>query len=198
MLLALIAGSFAWLGLRADLRPSRAAPDAADAPLVRVAMDEGAPDVTELRQRVRSLEQQVRANSESTASAIAAMPTATSVSSPPPTPELDGPAVATQLEELIAEQPIDRGWAGGEERTLSEFFRSLAPGDGAHLEDLECRNSMCRVQIHFDDEHARQRFTDDRIGQPPFDHGGFYHSDAETGAFALYTAREGHTLPDVH
>jgi hypothetical protein len=85
--------------------------------------------------------------------------------------------------------------ARGEENAVVAFFATDS-AKGAHLEKAECRESMSRIRVRFDDSSAHAHFLTN-MGSPPFDHGGFYRTDEATGAFTLYTAREGRTLPSV-
>ena len=93
-----------------------------------------------------------------------------------------------------AENP-DKRWAPVEENAVAALF-STDSAQGARLEKAECRESMCRIRVHFDDPGARTHFMAN-IGVAPFNHGGFYRTDEATGAFTLYTAREGRSLPSV-
>lgn len=96
---------------------------------------------------------------------------------------------------VFATENPDKRWAPLEENAVAAVF-STDSAQGARLEKAECRESMCRIRVRFDDPGARSHFLA-KIGVPPFDHGGFYRVDEATGAFTLYTAREGRTLPSV-
>lgn len=95
----------------------------------------------------------------------------------------------------LAAERADARWAPAEESVVLAFFASDA-AKGARLEKAECRESMCRIRVRFDDHEARARFLT-KIGTPPFQHGGFYRTDDASGIFTLYSAREGRTLPSL-
>lgn len=152
-----------------------------------------------LRAEVASLGDQLRARSPAAAAS-------TKPEAPPTEGELErdpAPAAPQAVREPAALQAgydaafdrelPDAGWARDEERAIVGFFGTDA-AQGARLERVECHESMCRMQIQFQDPAAHQRFMVN-LGSPPFDHGGFHRTDETTGALTLYTAREGRSMP---
>lgn len=114
---------------------------------------------------------------------------------PPEQPPLEYAAVAASYEAIFDAERTDTAWSIGEQRAISDLFARGV--EGARLQKAECREDMCRVSIQFSTPAARQQFINAGIGQPPFDHGGFFHTDEATGDFTLFSAREGRTLPAV-
>jgi hypothetical protein len=110
-------------------------------------------------------------------------------------PPLEPAQVQERYQSLFEAEVVDTNWARDEERSVVGFFGSEA-NRGAHLDKVECRESMCRILVRFDDPGARSGFIA-QMGSPPFDHGGFYRTDEATGDVTLFTAREGRALPDV-
>lgn len=124
-----------------------------------------------------------------------AEPASTESAEPPPQPPLEYAAVAASYEAIFDGERTDSAGAVADQRAISDLFARGV--EGATLQKAECRVNMCRVNIQFSNAAARQKFISGGIGQPPFDHGGFFHTDETTEAFTLFSAREGSTLPEV-
>lgn len=107
--------------------------------------------------------------------------------------ELDPAAVRGHYEQLFDEQATDATWSDSESQLITQHFASGAV-TGIALRRVDCRASMCRVELHVEDDERRTPFLRD-IGLPPFQHGGYYHNDLESEEIVLFTAREGLPLP---
>jgi HAMP domain-containing protein len=110
--------------------------------------------------------------------------------------DLDVNALRAGFQAVFEGQATDWAWANQQQGEIASAFKKL-PQPGARLDKVECRQSMCRVDARFDSARARQTFLNESIGAPPFDHGGFYHTNYETEAVTLFLAREGHSLPSL-
>jgi hypothetical protein len=192
----LAGGLAAWSRARNRARPAGAesaataeAPPAAPQRAANAALGAVNWRVNVLQAQVEGLQQQVAART-------AATPPATHPAAALPE-RGDDPAKLVQVryDAVFEAQPADPAWAPAERRVIADFFSSTTIA-GMRLEALECRDSLCRVRLHFDDDLRRREFTA-RLGEPPFHHGAFYRAEPETGQFALFTAREGRALPRV-
>jgi hypothetical protein len=154
--------------------------------------------VESLRAQVENLKAQhaslILPTASSTASPTAepALIASAGAAAPPP---LEYAAVAASYETLFDAERTDSAWSVHEQRAIFDLFARGV--EGATLQKAECHEDMCRVNILFSNTAARQKFISGGIGQPPFDHGGFFHTDETTGAFTLFSAREGRALPAV-
>lgn len=54
---------------------------------------------------------------------------------------------------------------------------------------------MCRMEIRFRDDEARDAFKF-KLGTPPLSNGGFYQEQGET-ELVYFAARAGHPLPPL-
>ncbi|MDF3066532.1 MAG: hypothetical protein K0R38_2133 [Polyangiaceae bacterium] len=179
------------LGLVFALRePSRApAPRAQDAPPATIPT-EMSRELAVLRAEVAALKAQPRS---STATPVDPAPPAALPPPSPPTP-VTPEAARAHFDEVIESEPWDPAWAREEERSIGAFVREEA-GDGAALESVSCRSSMCRLRVRFADDGGREAFKL-KIGLPPLNNGGFYQDEGE-GRLVFFAAREGHPLPQV-
>jgi hypothetical protein len=118
----------------------------------------------------------------------------------PPEPEPVAPqpttaeAAQTHFEHILETEPLDAAWARAEEQSIRDFVQAEA-GEGAALESVSCRSSMCRLKLSFPSDGGRDTFKL-KLGLPPLSNGGFYKEEGETG-LAYYAARAGHPLPAV-
>jgi ActR/RegA family two-component response regulator len=93
------------------------------------------------------------------------------------------------------DQATDPEWAQRAEKAM--FDSTASPAfRGAELEEAECRRTLCRAVVTFEDHHARERFPQVIDLEPwtPWTHGGFVR-DHEDGKIEVFVVREGHALP---
>ena len=115
--------------------------------------------------------------------------------------EPEGPApdqgrlVQVRYDGIFDVQALDFTWAQSERKVLADFFSASAL-PGVRVDELDCRESMCRARLHVEGDLARRGFVA-RLGSPPFDHGTFFHADAETGQLTVFSARQGRQLPGL-
>lgn len=114
---------------------------------------------------------------------------------PPSRPALDGATIQARFSEILEGDVSDGAGALTEERTIADFV-SRAAVPGTRLEAVDCRSSLCRLQLHIDNESAGSAFRA-HIGEAPLDRGGFFHIDAAAGTMTFFSPREGHSLPTL-
>ncbi len=98
---------------------------------------------------------------------------------------------------LRAEGP-DTPWAGASERTIREV--SVNPElAGSSVQSVECRTTICRVEVLHDSEQAADRFGGPFLAKLPNLPRGMvrrYPPDADgRSRSVVFLAREGHRLP---
>jgi len=125
-------------------------------------------------------------------------------------PEEEAPVPrADFVETAFDEQRVDSSWAFDKERQIEEFISNLASEETEDdntpqtrallskitLTDSECRDTMCRIEVSFEnDPQARDQFLL-MLGRPPFD-GPSFSTQSENGQTTLaYIARENFSLP---
>jgi uncharacterized protein (DUF2236 family) len=114
---------------------------------------------------------------------------------PPPSPApLEGPEIRVRYDKIFDQEVADLNWSRAERQTLAGFF--AGDPEGLRVEALECKRSMCRARLGFENRTARDRFLA-KVGTPPLDKGSFWNSNPEGTSVALFTAREGQPMPDV-
>jgi hypothetical protein len=183
---------------RQDSQPEKSSPGASSVAEPATPLQASLPvaELQLLRARVAGLEAELHPL-QPAALPAAAMPLATGESSPhaESSRAAEPAALQARYDAAFAAESVDPPWARAEESAVQTFFDAES-AKGAHLEKAECRESMCRMRLRFDDSSTRSHFLTN-LGSPPFDHGGFYRIDEDTGAFMLYTSRKGRTLPSA-
>jgi len=102
--------------------------------------------------------------------------------------------IEAQYMSLLDAEPVDAAWAVPEQRAIRDFVARTAPD--AQIEEVECRSNLCRLRVRLPSETALSNFRY-QIGQPPLDHGGFFHIDPESHTLSYFSPRAGSKLPDV-
>lgn len=100
------------------------------------------------------------------------------------------------LDDLASNEAIDETWASGAEATLSSSFAASA-APSMSLGDVECRSSICRMQMTADlsEEQAIIQSIEDF---QPWEGGQvLLNIDPETGVGQVYVARTGSSLPGM-
>jgi hypothetical protein len=146
-------------------------------------------EVSNLRQRLIDAET-ARATGESS-DAVSDSESSPNVE-PPPAP-LDGASMHQGYDTVFEGELTDVAWARNEERAITTFVSS---NGASKLESVECRTHMCRIVVSFSDARSREMFRA-RIGEPPLDHGGFYHIDSDGNRLTYFEARAGEVLPPL-
>lgn len=98
------------------------------------------------------------------------------------------------LDDQLTGEGRDATWSGETERALADVFADeIFPG--SHLDDAECRSTVCRLRVSHDDDDVRQGFLAEIPSGPPFDGEGYFHKPEGSQETVVYLVRRGHTLP---
>jgi hypothetical protein len=115
-----------------------------------------------------------------------------------PRPQLTGKELADSYTAYLQAERVDTSWSSHQESAIAAAFR----GDwlkGSTLGRVDCRTSLCRMEVDHDSGEAEERFAQAVPMTPPFDQGGFSQrvtDDRGTHTIA-FILREGHELPRV-
>jgi len=153
------------------------------------ALDELAP----LRQRLSAVENELRRSRSSEGSQAQEAVVDEAEPAAAPHPPLSPAAVHQSLDARLLEERADPTWAPREEQSFKAFFADAARAHG-QLTGVACRETLCQLRVRFKSAAERGRFEQEQLGTPPFDQGGFLHTDETTGELLLYTARAGQQL----
>lgn len=102
----------------------------------------------------------------------------------------------TALLSSLEQQGRDPQWGRFIEDVLDDAF-ALESFEGASLGEVDCRTTLCRVQIDTTDEMALDRVLETIPQTPPFATNGLIQRTGtpEAPQLAVFFAREGHRLP---
>jgi hypothetical protein len=108
----------------------------------------------------------------------------------------------TAVEAGFAAETVDREWAPGARRDLSDHVAALLP-QASSVRDVDCRSSMCRLELVVADAAASERFMRQAFASPATSvwSGGGFAEPAQANpdgslAVVLYLAREGAAFPE--
>ncbi|MCH9684542.1 MAG: hypothetical protein K0V04_24110 [Deltaproteobacteria bacterium] len=113
---------------------------------------------------------------------------------PEPDPEQRHAEQEQFYDDTFEQQGLDAAWAEREEQQMIEAFGSESFA-GLQLTTVQCRATMCRIDIELDRPDDREVFLA-RLGQPPLNKGGHFRPGEDDRALVVFTGREGH--PVVH
>ena len=102
-------------------------------------------------------------------------------------------AIAGDLREAMNAEPVDESWR---DQTEATFHSAVAEIAGADTVAVECRSTLCRVELAHATADERTRATDALTTKIPWDASGYVQmvpSDPPTSV--IYIARAGHELP---
>jgi hypothetical protein len=105
--------------------------------------------------------------------------------------------VIGSYEAFHAGQSKDPAWSASTSRAIVETLHEVNM-EGSTADAVDCRTTVCRLDIGHADQAAQAYFLQHIPVQPPFDTSGFYHRvETEDGASrtVLYLARNGFELP---
>lgn len=101
-------------------------------------------------------------------------------------------AVVT-LDESVRTEPVDASWAKPAEASIAKGAGTV---DGLSLERVECRSSLCRIEVTFANLEARDTGTRGLAHAVPWETVAFYRAAPDDPKrMVMYVAREGMTLP---
>jgi hypothetical protein len=118
---------------------------------------------------------------------------------PPPSPpaqRVTADSLAARMSAGLTTESRDPSWAPSAETTLYAALRAEAFKDTS-LKSVECRATMCRIELSHRDRDAQSRFTQAVNDVPLFQNTEYFAhgQDREWKHYVLYLAREGHKLP---
>ena len=105
--------------------------------------------------------------------------------------------LAATCEARLRSEPSDVRWARHAEASVAS---GIAAGgfEGVTVHEVECRTSLCRLTIDFDDEQIRDGTFSDVLSHIPWDGIRFFRaSDGDPRRIVVYAAREGRQLPGL-
>jgi len=104
-------------------------------------------------------------------------------------------ARADNLDRLLKNDPVDRGWADA----VEEKARTWASEENrAELTSLVCGSKFCRAEILPKDPADRRGVLDNATLTPPFNTNGYvYTPDPEGGASVIYFTKDGYAMNDI-
>lgn len=145
-------------------------------------------DVNDLRRQLEQLQ-----------ATGAPAPDAAPTSEPDPYPELDGnehaQAVAESVEQHLLEQAVDTEWAAGMQARFDELFANERL-TGSHVGAVDCRSTLCRLEVSFDDLTGRDALVDAASSLLEPNAQGFAHiEDDEDLEIQVYLSRQDTVLP---
>ncbi|HEY0987512.1 MAG TPA: hypothetical protein VGD80_10695, partial [Kofleriaceae bacterium] len=105
------------------------------------------------------------------------------------------------VEQAFADQARDESWAARVRTSLGERLDAVSRSLGSSLRDIECRSTMCRVEMQYRDGDASRQFVA-RAFTAPEDrawNGPVLYMPARMGSdgslvVVMYLAREGTAL----
>jgi hypothetical protein len=120
------------------------------------------------------------------------------------TPEEEEQQIADQtqaqielMEATVLREAIDPEWAPSAQKVLKETFQQEALS-GMYLVDADCRTSLCRMEVVFDETLAPEDGFRMLTDNSPWQGQGFVRIGTdEDPSIMVYLAREGHSLPQA-
>jgi hypothetical protein len=96
-------------------------------------------------------------------------------------------------------EPEDFAWQAQVQTAVEQRLEDLMAAqvlDGVTLTSTDCRTTMCRIALSFDDEVARQRWSGHAAFMIPWAGQSYFHQhETDPNSMILYVAREGTALP---
>src|SRR5688572_10934063 len=180
-----LAASLVWFALpRAPTPPPPSpAPVRATGPDLAVHAEHAA-----LRARLERLDERTASPAQLVAEEQPAEP-APVTEAPALSPQERRDAQAALLAATLGAEPSDAGWARAAEGELRARIASI-PVDGATVTSVECRTTLCRLEIDFRSTGTRDGGLRDVSRWVPWDFDGFYHpADSDPRRLMLYLSR---------
>ncbi len=98
-----------------------------------------------------------------------------------------------QLQARFAAQRSDLDWASSAARQLADDVTAHASAE-VRMRTIECRASLCRVELATDDREAGQRFVEDWVRHRTWTGPGF--ASTEGNSLVVFVGRDVHALDD--
>lgn len=99
-----------------------------------------------------------------------------------------------RLAEAFESQSRDDEWGAGKEADIKAFFAQHPAAKDSVLSGVECRGSLCRMQVAHADDDAIERFLAAAGMVAPLNTAGARFPDGSAGS-EMYLARKGVGLP---
>jgi hypothetical protein len=100
---------------------------------------------------------------------------------------------------VFAGERRDESWASATEAAAKDIFATAPALEGAALTTIECRQSMCLMNVQSGNTEANDNMMAYISSVEPFMAGGFFRvtddSTEQDVRAAVYFARQGHSLP---
>lgn len=114
-------------------------------------------------------------------------------------PEIDGhehaQEMAESFEQQLVEQPVDAEWAAGMHERFDQFF-AMEQVSGSHVGPVDCRSTLCRIEVSFDDLSGRDALIDQVSGLLEPNAQGFAHIEDDGDLkIQVYLSRQDMLLP---
>lgn len=97
----------------------------------------------------------------------------------------------THYDQLLAAETRDAAAAGEFERTLDIGFSGV---EHSSLEQVDCRTTLCRIEIRHNDRTGRERFGEFVLGSGPLKYGTFDYLSEDGERTIAYVGMPGHPL----
>jgi len=102
---------------------------------------------------------------------------------------------AVQVTQTHTAQAVDPTWSAQAETAIAQsFLRHGKEIPEAVLLDTECRTTVCRMEVAFENDVTRNQVLLHLPHMIPWNSQGFLHVDAQTKTVLFYVAREGERL----
>lgn len=115
------------------------------------------------------------------------------VASPPLSVDEQAELAAVSLDNHVRSEPVDVQWARQAETSITQGASSV---EGLSVRQVECRTSLCKLDIEFTNVDAREVGTRELAHAVPWETIAYYHASvADPTHMVMYVAREGMSLP---
>jgi len=101
--------------------------------------------------------------------------------------------LAHQFETKYASQGDDPDWSVQTEVAIQDLFQNENFA-GAQLGAVDCQSSLCRLELNYDSDDAKEDFFANAPTMAPLNTEGFFHLSEDGETTVLYVARDGHSL----
>lgn len=117
----------------------------------------------------------------------------------PESTEIENSSVAEaetlKLETDFESESVDLTWGGSAELQIQSAIDEISP-KGVYFKSTECRSTVCRIDVEFDDAKSKLEETSFLPMLIPWSGESYFHTDpaSDGNAVVLYVAREGFSL----
>jgi len=101
--------------------------------------------------------------------------------------------LAHQFELKYSAQGDDPDWSQETEQSIQGLFVEDR-FSGTDLVAVDCQTSMCRLELSYESDEARESFLSQAPTTAPLNTEGYFHVAEDRKTTVVYVAREGHSL----